>query len=338
MIFNERLNADLRIISKVINHDYKKSIIWLILILLAADTLYSTWYGINMHTRERCIIYQFMPKWLFMTYEYLIELFMVVIAGTFAGAVTEKYFTKFKRFMPKNQITAFLYASVIPVCSCSAIPLIESMKKKLPFRSVISFVVAAPILNPYVIFISFSVLGFQYGIYRILGALILSILVGLLVELAYKTGNKKDIGVYQSCAPKACSTKSGNDIYSKTWDMISRIAPYIFIAGLLGPLLEMAGPVQFIQNLPLSDNWSTLLIITLIGTFIYLCNGADVLFLAPLLQYTNLGLGNAIAFSITSTAICASSIVLLVKFLGKRLTTILVVSIYAITVLFSKLI
>ena len=323
--------------SKVKNIIAKYSI-WFILLLLLVDTVYSSWYGITMETRERCVIYQFMPRWLFMTYEYLIELFMVVVAGAFAGTLAEKYFTKYRRLMPKNQVTAFLYASIIPVCSCSAIPLIESMKKKLPLRTIISFVMAAPILNPYVIFLSFSVLGYQYGILRILGSFVISIVTGLVVEAVYRKSGKPEIGIYKSCQPSACGVKVANTVYRKTWKMIKVIAPYIFIAGFLGLVLELAGPMKFVEQLPLNDSIITLLLMTLIGTAIYLCNGADILFLAPLLTYTDLGMGNAIAFSITATAICATSIVMFSKFLGKRLTAALVATIYVVTVLFSLMV
>jgi uncharacterized protein len=318
--------------------NYGKIAIWLILAILTADAIYSVWNGINLQTRDRCMIYKSLPRWLFLTNEYLIELFMVVVAGAFAGTLAEKYFTKFRKFLPKNQITAFLYASVIPVCSCSAIPLIESMKNKLPLRTLITFVMAAPLLNPYIIALSYSVLGIKYGTFRIIGSFLVSILTGLFVEWVYIRSGKPEIGIYKSCEPSGCGFVTGNDVYRKTWKMISKIAPYILIAGILGLVFELTGPVKLIERLPLNGSILSTLIITLIGVPIYFCNGADILFLSPLLQYTDLGLGSAIAFSLTSTAICASSIVMLTKFIGKRLTVALVGSTIVITVLFSILI
>lgn len=318
--------------------DYQKWGIWFILLVLTADTLYSAWFGITMHTKDKCIVYQFLPRWLFLTYEYLIELFMVVIAGIFIGSIAEKYFNKYRKIMPRNQVAAFAYASLIPVCSCSAIPLIESMKSKLSLKVIITFVMAAPILNPYIIFLSYSVLGWQYAVFRILGAMVVAVFTGFVVEKAYNAMGKPKIGLYKNCEPKGCVVVKRRDIYGKTWAMVSKIAPYILVAALLGILLEFAVPLKYIESLQLENNiWATV-IMTVGGVAIYLCNGADVLFLSPLMEYTDLGMGSALAFSLTSTAICTASIVMLVQFLGKKLTGVLVAAIVVGTVLFSILI
>lgn len=316
---------------------YKISI-WLILFVLIADTIYSSWYGIHYNTREKCIIYQFLPRWLFLMNEYLVELFLVVVAGTFAGTLTEKYFTRYRKLLPQNQLTAFVYASVIPVCSCSAIPLIETMKNRLPLRTIISFVMAAPLLNPYIIFLSYSVLGFWYGTFRILGSFLISLATGYAVELAWKWSKKPEIGIYRSCEPSTCHVIPGNDVYRKTWLMVGKIAPYILVAGIIGLAFELLKPLNLIDGLGLNNSFLSLIILTGIGTAIYLCNGADILFLAPILQYTDLGLGNAMAFSLSSTAVCTSSIIMLSRFIGKRLTTVLVATTVAIILIFSALI
>jgi len=312
-----------------------KIAIWFILAVLLVDTIYSSWYGIHYNTREKCAIYKFLPSWLFLINEYLLELFLVVVAGTFAGTLTEKYFTKYRKFIPKTQLSAFVYASVIPVCSCSAIPLIESMKSRLPLRTIITFVIAAPLLNPYIIFLSYSVLGVEYGSLRILGSLIVAIAVGLVVDLAYHRIGKPEIGIYKSCDTASCSAVIGKDVYRKTWVLVGKIAPYILIAGILGLLFELTGPLKLIDQLPLSGGITSLILLTGIGTAIYLCNGADILFLAPILQYTDLGMGDALAFSLSSTAVCASSIIMLSRFLGKKLTFVLTAATIVMILIFS---
>lgn len=310
----------------------KKGFIWLSLIILGADTLYKTWFGITMHTREKCVIYSFLPKWAFLFFEYFIELFLVVIAGIFLGTLLEKYFSRFKKYYPRNSLTAFVYASVIPVCSCSAIPLIESMKSRMPLRTIITFVVAAPLLNPYIVTLSFSVLGPVYTSLRIVSSFLVAIGTGWIVEWFYKRMGKPDIGVYKSCEPQGCSV-SKKDVYEKTWNMLSRIAPYILLAGALGLLLEMVNLPKMIENTYLSNDWSTLSIAVLIGAPLYFCNGADVLFLQPLMNYTSLSMGAAMAFSLSSTAICVSSLVMLTRFIGKKLTIVVLLATIALTFL-----
>jgi len=311
--------------------------IWVILILLTVDAVYSAWYGINMNTREKCVIYKSLPRWLFIVYEFIFELFFVVVAGTFAGIVVEKYIKRFRWLIPKNQVRSFLYASIIPVCSCSTIPIIETMKQKMSLRTIITFVTAAPLLNPYVIFLSFSLLGFKYGVLRIVGAFAISIIIGLITQLVHKKIGSPELGLYKSCEPKTC-VKPSFTIYDRTWNIITKIAPYILIAGIVGILFELSGPLKFIEGLVLENNILTLLILIGVGIVIYLCNGADLLFLSPLLLYTDLGMGSAIAFSLTSTGICASSVIMLSKFIGKKLTATIVASTFILTLVLGILI
>ena len=186
--------------------------IYFSIFLLIIDFIYKSWYGISYQNREMCVVYNFLPSVLFWIYEYFIELFLVVIVGVFVAVILERQFSKHKRFFPKNQFSAFIYASIIPVCSFSAIPMIETMKDKFKFCTLITFVVAAPLLNPYIVSLSFSVLGIKYGILRITASFVLAIITGLVVE--------------------------------------------------------------------------------------YFCNGADVVFLQPLMKYAGLSMGSSIAFSL----------------------------------------
>jgi uncharacterized membrane protein YraQ (UPF0718 family) len=61
-----------------------------------------------------------------------------------------------------------------------------------------------------------------------------------------------------------------------------------------------------------------------LGVPLYFCNGAEVLFLRPLLNH-GFPVGTAIAFSISATAVCATSIAMLLKLLGARTTIALLV-------------
>jgi uncharacterized membrane protein YraQ (UPF0718 family) len=63
-----------------------------------------------------------------------------------------------------------------------------------------------------------------------------------------------------------------------------------------------------------------------------------VIFLKPFLQFTDMSLGSAMAFSLSSSAICISSIVMLAKYLGKRVAGLLTAVVGTLIVLLSVLI
>jgi uncharacterized membrane protein YraQ (UPF0718 family) len=70
----------------------------------------------------------------------------------------------------------------------------------------------------------------------------------------------------------------------------------------------------------------------------YYCNGADVILLKPLIAHSGLSLGTAMAFSLTSTSICITAIIMLIKFLNKKLTMILIGTIAILTFIIGFLI
>lgn len=301
------------------------------LFLFVVDTVYRSYNGITYLSRGKCILYGTLPRWAFLLYENIIELLVVVIIAIFAATLLEKYFSRAKRFIPKHPLGAFLYASLIPACSCSAVPMIRTMHGKIPFRTIVTFVVAAPLLNPYIIMMSMTVLGFTYGILRILCSLVLAVTTGYIAEFFQRDMTAEDIPLVNGCGGKSHCPKDGGTLYEETFAVLKKIAPFLIAAGLLGIAIELLAPSHVLHKYDLGSNPLGTLAVILIGVPIYFCNGADVLFLQPLMHYSSLPLGTAMAFSLTSTSICITSLLLLFKYVGKKLTGIILVSVIVIT-------
>lgn len=309
-----------------------KVIVYGAILLTVVDMVYSNIKGINQINRETlCILYTSMPRWLFLAYEYFFELAIVVLLGVFASTLLEVYIKKVKRFFPKNQVLAFLYGSILPICSCGAVPIIEVMKKRVSLRVIVTFIVAAPLLNPYIIVLSLSIMGVKYCIFRIIASFVLALSTGLLVDWIGKWFLKSELGKYEACNT-GCAVASG-DPFVKTLLITRRLLPYILIGGTISFALEMFNPKQLLTWFNFSNQWLSMLIMVAIGIPVYVCNGADILLLKPLLSFTDLSLGSAMVFSLTSSSVCVSSIVMLSKFLGRRLTAVLVTCVGLVSLL-----
>lgn len=314
-----------------------KIIVICAIMITVVDMIYMNLMGIGALNHEACIIYESMPKWLFYLYENVFELLVVVLLGVFAGVIMEQYFHKIKRFYPKNQLLAFAYASILPVCSCGVVPLVESMKNRTSLKVITTFIVAAPLLNPYIIFVSFTVLGLKYAVLRIIFSCFLAIASGSILEFISSRFNSLNWGEYKACV-NDCKVVADRDPFVKAVKITKQLVPYILIAGLISFTFSIWNPRQYLEGLSFShEPWATL-IMTVIGIPIYVCNGTDVLFLKPLLQYTDLTMGSAMAFSLTSSAVCTSSIVMLVKFIGRNLTIALVSIVFILSIASSMII
>lgn len=308
-----------------------------VILITVIHMVYMNLMGFSSLSHDACIVYSSVPRWFFYLYENILELFIVVILGVLAGVLVEHYFHKIKRFYPKNQLLAFAYASILPICSCGAVPLIDSMKRRTSLKVIITFIVAAPLLNPYIVLVSFTVLGLKYTILRVVFSFLLAILSGQIIDYISKRFKLFSWGEYNSCVSN-CDVVVDRDPFVKTIKITKKLLPYILIAGLISFAFAFWNPKQYLESLSFShEPWSTLIMV-MVGIPLYVCNGTDVIFLKPLLQYTDLTMGSAMAFSLASSSVCVSSIAMLMKFIGRKLTIALVCIIIAQIMFFSFLI
>jgi uncharacterized membrane protein YraQ (UPF0718 family) len=90
-----------------------------------------------------------------------------------------------------NKILSYTIASVsgsiLAVCSCTILPLFASIRKRgAGLGPAITFLFSGPAINIAAIFLTFSVLGFQIGLARVISAVGLSIIVGVSMALIFK--------------------------------------------------------------------------------------------------------------------------------------------------------
>lgn len=309
-----------------VNPSLARAVVLTGLAIIIADMVYANVNGINSMNREAlCIVYKTLPRWLFLCWECFVETSLIVLTGIFASATIENYSRRLKRFFPKNQLSAFAYGAILPVCSCGAIPLMEVMKRRVPLRVIVTFVIAAPLLNPYIVILSLSMMGVKYAVLRIIASFALATATGFMVERIGRRFFKGELGRYETCESD-CRVIS-RDIFVKTLLTTRKVLPYILIGGLITLSLELFEPKRWLSFFSFGDQWLSMPIMLAVGLPVYVCNGADIIMLKPLLSFTDLSLGSSMVFSLTASAICISSIALLTKFLGKPLTVLLVICI-----------
>ncbi len=316
-----------------------KSVLFLSILFIVIDLIYRLVKNISPINKEDCIINHFLSKNLFFLFENFFELFVIVLVGVFIAVIIENYFFRFKGYLPKNIFSAFLYGSILPICSCTAIPLLYTLKNKMKISVLITFIIAAPMLSPFIIVLSLSTIGIKYTILRIVCAFIIACVCGIVVERFMKKENlKKPKNLKIKCDPSGSCLYNNKNIYEKTYIIYKKIFLYILLAASLGALFELLKTHDFIMQIGLSNHWLAILVVICVGIPLYFCNGLEVLFVKPFLHSGFFGLGTAIGFSLTSTAICISSIVLLFRFLGRKITFVLISTILWLVFVLSVLI
>lgn len=351
-------------------------------VVWSADTLYKLVKDITFVNREQCVLFRALPKPAFVLFEYVFETLVIVFVGTFIAVWLGRQFLRFRRFFPRSPVTAFFYGAMLPVCSCAVIPMVSSMRGRLKFSTVAAFIIAAPMLSPYIIALSFSVLGPTYGVLRVLSAFVLTMVCACVLSLAerrtagarssaalpnsgdllapgelFASGQplargsdaayvlpqvgaasgvpthgwaRRALAMVRPSCPGSCAG-GAQDIYFEAFAMFKRLLPYLVLAGLFGVGLEYLGPRSFLMRGGFGDGVAEVAIWSLVGVPLYFCNGAEVFFLRPLVSH-GFPLGTAIAFSLTSTAVCVTSLAMLLKLIGSKLTSVLGLCVPAVAI------
>jgi len=112
------------------------------------------------------------------------------IAGTIAVFISQasviKYFGAGARKWVSYAI-ASVSGSILAVCSCTVLPLFSGIHKRgAGLGPAIAFLYSGPAINILAIILTARVLGFRLGVARLIGAVLFSILIGVIMHTLYR--------------------------------------------------------------------------------------------------------------------------------------------------------
>lgn len=116
------------------------------------------------------------------------------IAGVIAvfvsqGAVIKYFGANAKKW--KAYLIASLSGTILAVCSCTILPLFSSIHKRgAGLGPAMTFLYSGPAINILAIILTARILGFELGIARIVGAVVFSVVIGIIMSLIYRKEEK----------------------------------------------------------------------------------------------------------------------------------------------------
>ncbi|MCM8757220.1 MAG: permease, partial [Candidatus Omnitrophica bacterium] len=246
---------------------------------------------------------------------YFGELFPVVMVSLSLVTLIEKTAGKHLCFFPRNTLTTAVWAIILPVCSCAAIPLAASLRKNLPARAILTFLFLSPLLSPFVIIFGTAVLGWQYTFWRVISALFLGLTGGFLLKNTLRSQHNIQL---TSLPNDSGQSQLPKDFLLTTWENLVKTWPPLLSGIFLGVAATRYLPLPFFQQ-TFPPNFTGLVMATALGIPIFLCGGQEIPLLKPFFQF-GLPMGQAIAFTLAGNGICLTSIPLLAAFFGKKMT------------------
>lgn len=126
------------------------------------------------------------------------RIIMLIIAFFLSGAISQfmSQGAVMKYFGPNakkglSYLIASVSGAILAVCSCSVLPMFASIRKKgAGIGPAVTFLFAGPAINILAITFTFSLIGVDIGFVRVIGAVVLSVVIGFIMYLLY---NKSEV-------------------------------------------------------------------------------------------------------------------------------------------------
>jgi len=255
---------------------------------------------------------------------FTVRVFPYFVAGCILAGAIERYVRGKSRWLPKSMIGAGVFASLLPICSCAAVPFSYALMatRRIRLRGVITFMMVVPVLNPFVISFAGGILGWRYAVWRIVSIFALAMATGTLIERFLGEREPEAVGracySCKGCASAGADAKPAESALEAAYNLMAFLLPYMVVGIAVGAAFTVFVPT-FVVGKYLSAKFTGMVLATAIGLPIFLCSGEDVLILAPLMQM-GLPMGHAIALTIAGNGICLSSIAILIPLFGKKAT------------------
>ena len=273
----------------------------------------------------------------------------LLIAGILKQLVPNDFVLK---HLGKGSISSVLKATLfgipLPVCSCSVIPLAQSLRKEGASKGAVqSFLISTPITGVDSILATFSFFGLIFTIFRVISSIIIAIIVGLVQNFVEKENpsDMKDTEVVESCCSEtSCSSTSTSETKKKKFSFksafsyayvtlfIDMVKP-LFIGLLLGALFTTFIPKDYASML-FENQILTYFVILIFAMPLYVCATASLPIAAAFILQ---GMSGGAAFIFLTAGPAASAITMSVvyKTLGKKALIVYVSTIAILSLVFA---
>jgi uncharacterized membrane protein YraQ (UPF0718 family) len=218
-------------------------------------------------------------------------------------------------------VKASLFGVPLPLCSCSVIPVSMSLHKHGASKaSTVSFLLSTPQTGVDSIFVTYSLLGLVFAIFRPIAAFITGVVGGVLVSIFDKKTSSPDAAPVK-CTDECCCPHKKSNWFIRTLQygfvsLPSDIGKPMLIGVFIAAAISALIPKDFFATY-LPGGIVSMLVMMLVGIPVYVCATASVPIAAALI-IKGLSPGAALVFLMTGPATNAASFVTIWQTLGRR--------------------
>jgi len=236
-----------------------------------------------------------------------------------------------------NVIGAFIGA-LTPFCACSTIPVtLGFLNMGIPFGSIMSFVIASPLLNPIILTILIALMGLKAAIAYFLVVFLGAIVFGVVLEKAGGLKYVKKIrmvgGGYREneVIPQAFAAKLKLS-FIKAWGDFRAVLVYLLIGVGIGALIYGYLPQDFVLKVAGPDKLFAIPIAAAIGIPLYI-RAETAIPIGVALMQKGMSAGAVIALIIGGAGMAIPEMSMLASIFKKKLVAAIVTVIFLTAVI-----
>lgn len=258
-----------------------------------------------------------------------------LIAGVLHVFVPQRFYAN---YLSRNNKLSVLWAALLgvplPLCSCGVIPTAIGLRNEKASKGAIaSFLIATPQTGIDSILATFSLMGLGFAVVRPVAALITGVCGGLLVNRFVR-----DDGMPGDTA-STCQVERGSKVWRVMkyayYDMIRDIGLRLVIGLVVAALIQVVVPDEFFLSFG-SQPLLQMLVILVIAVPMYICSTGSIP-VAAALMIKGLSPGAALVMLMAGPAVNLASILVVHKSMGRRFTSLYLLTIIGFSVLFGLL-
>jgi len=260
-----------------------------------------------------------------------------LIAGVLHVFVPQRFYANY--LSSKNRLSvlwAALLGIPLPLCSCGVIPTAVGLRNEKASKGAIaSFLIATPQTGIDSILATYSLMGLGFAIIRPVAALITGVCGGLLVNRLVREDEYCPVEDNSKLSTLNSQLKLWRVLKYAYYDMIRDIGLRLLIGLIVAALIQVVVPDEFFLSFA-DEPLLQMLVILAIAVPMYICSTGSIPVAAALMM-KGLSPGAALVMLMAGPAVNLASILVVHKSMGRRFTSIYLMTIVAFAVIFGLL-
>ncbi len=255
------------------------------------------------------------------------EVAIYLLFGFFIAAVLHIFFPEslIRRHLGKDSVgsvvKATLFGIPLPICSCGVVPVAASLKNSGASKgATVSFLITTPQVGADSFMITYSLLGWFFGVYRIVSSTITGLLAGIFVNIFGNKDNSIVFPMAETSNNDSILTRAKNTPRYLEYELLGSIITPLLLGFVIAGLIAAFIPDGFFE-LYMGSDFMSMLLMLLIGIPMYVCASASTPIAASLIM-KGMSPGAALVFLLTGPATNAIGISTITKVVGKQSTII----------------